>query len=230
LLVPYNEALSHRVFDRLCHDHQRISRIVVHSAPENRTTAIDDLQVSIYYRTDQIDSPSCCGEMHPGYFLVDLDLFTEAQQFNTCLNRKLSTHKAKLKIARRWPTLLAIAGRSRCAAPWPSHASRHYGLSIRTTSMSAKIANFATSVRTAGPLSPILRICTRNRQSVPMTRTQSSGEVRCPAVTPGPHVVDVDLFCLPIYGVLLRPVACYSFPCEPHNPRRLRGEQDHGPL
>jgi SPASM domain peptide maturase of grasp-with-spasm system len=90
LLVPYSEALSHRVFERLCHDHQRISRIVVHSAPENRATSIDDLQVSIYYRTHQMDSPSCCGEIHPGYFLVDIELFTEAQQFNTCLNRKLS--------------------------------------------------------------------------------------------------------------------------------------------
>jgi SPASM domain peptide maturase of grasp-with-spasm system len=44
----------------------------------------------VRYRREAIDSPRCCGRIHPGYFAIDLETFAEGQRHNTCLNRKIS--------------------------------------------------------------------------------------------------------------------------------------------
>jgi SPASM domain peptide maturase of grasp-with-spasm system len=90
LLVPYSAALSHEALCTLCHTYHRLSRIFVHTAPEDTVTTLEALDVYICYRRQRIDAPSCCGEVHADYFVTRLELFTEAQQYNTCLNRKLS--------------------------------------------------------------------------------------------------------------------------------------------
>jgi SPASM domain peptide maturase of grasp-with-spasm system len=46
--------------------------------------------VVLEYRTEVVDSPTCCGKIHPGYFVVDVETFAEGQRHNTCLNRKIS--------------------------------------------------------------------------------------------------------------------------------------------
>src|SRR6185295_1561186 len=69
--------LSSDVLDNLFKEHRRLSSVVVHSAPENRRFPLTRTGVALEYRTEVVDSPRCCGKIHPGYFVVDAETFTE---------------------------------------------------------------------------------------------------------------------------------------------------------
>lgn len=90
LLFPYHPDLTRDVLSELCYEHPRVSYISVHSAPEDDFLVVEGSDVPIHYRKRVVDGPHCCGEVHPGYFIPNIELFTEAQHFNTCLNRKIS--------------------------------------------------------------------------------------------------------------------------------------------
>jgi SPASM domain peptide maturase of grasp-with-spasm system len=90
LLIGFSPELTPEALLDLTVEHQRISSVVVHSAPEKRRLPPTATGVTVEYRTEVIDSPSCCGKVHPGYFVVDLETFAEGQRHNTCLNRKIS--------------------------------------------------------------------------------------------------------------------------------------------
>ncbi|HEX3525524.1 MAG TPA: grasp-with-spasm system SPASM domain peptide maturase [Thermoanaerobaculia bacterium] len=90
LLIGFGPELTPEALAAVAAEHKRVSSIVVHSAPESRVQPPDPRGVVVAYRTEVIDSPRCCGKIHPGYFTVDLETFAEGRKFNTCLNRKLS--------------------------------------------------------------------------------------------------------------------------------------------
>ncbi len=90
LLTPYQEGMLDDDWQQLCQQHPRLSQIVIHSAPETRRIRVEGTGVPIHYRREHINAPSCCGQVHPGYFVCNLKMFTEAQTHNTCLNRKLA--------------------------------------------------------------------------------------------------------------------------------------------
>lgn len=90
LVAGYSPELTPEALQALAKANRRVSGVVIHSAPENLSLAPDRAGVAIRYRREAIDSPQCCGKIHPGYFAVDLETFAEAQRHNTCLNRKIS--------------------------------------------------------------------------------------------------------------------------------------------
>ncbi|MFL6264015.1 MAG: grasp-with-spasm system SPASM domain peptide maturase [Thermoanaerobaculia bacterium] len=90
LLVGFHPELTPEALLGLAREHQRISGIVVHSAPEARRLPPTPTGVTVEYRVEAVSSPSCCGRVHPGYFAIDVETFAEAQRHNTCLNRKIS--------------------------------------------------------------------------------------------------------------------------------------------
>jgi SPASM domain peptide maturase of grasp-with-spasm system len=90
LLAGYSPELTPDALASLVKTYRRVSSVVIHSAPESRTPAPDAAGVAIRYRREAIDSPRCCGKIHPGYFAIDVETFAEAQRHNTCLNRKVS--------------------------------------------------------------------------------------------------------------------------------------------
>ncbi len=90
LLLAYSGEFTGDLLEGICSEHQRVSKIVVHSAPDERVIKVGNTNVQISFTTAQCDSPSCCGETSPRYFAVNIELFTEAQSWNTCLNRKIS--------------------------------------------------------------------------------------------------------------------------------------------
>jgi SPASM domain peptide maturase of grasp-with-spasm system len=90
LLVGFHPELTAEALARLAAEHQRISSVAVHSAPERHRPPPSSTGVTFEYRTEAVSSPSCCGQVHPGYFVVNLETFAEAQRHNTCLNRKIS--------------------------------------------------------------------------------------------------------------------------------------------
>jgi SPASM domain peptide maturase of grasp-with-spasm system len=90
LLVGYSEELTSDALTALCTSHPRISSLVVHSAPTNITLEPRGSAPPILFRTAAIESPSCCGQVRPSYFAINIETWSEAQRWNTCLNRKIS--------------------------------------------------------------------------------------------------------------------------------------------
>lgn len=68
----------------------RIKYILVHSADEENEVFVDATQVSIVYTRQVVNSAMHCGQISPYYFVSNIETFTEGQQFNSCLNRKIS--------------------------------------------------------------------------------------------------------------------------------------------
>lgn len=90
LLAGYTDDLRERALEELGTEFPRVSSFVIHSAPEVRRVDLEGIGVTVHYRTEIIDSPACCGKVHPGYFIVNIETFAEAQKHNTCLNRKIA--------------------------------------------------------------------------------------------------------------------------------------------
>jgi SPASM domain peptide maturase of grasp-with-spasm system len=90
LLAGFHPELTPEALRSLAQEHQRINSVVVCSAPETRRLPPTATGVRIEYRAEAVDSPRCCGQVHPGYFVVELGTFAEGQRHNTCLNRKIS--------------------------------------------------------------------------------------------------------------------------------------------
>jgi SPASM domain peptide maturase of grasp-with-spasm system len=68
---------------------QVITRIVVHSSPFESSRIAEPLPISVRFVKNRA-SVASCGQVSPRYFSLFLEHFTEAQHFNTCLNRKIS--------------------------------------------------------------------------------------------------------------------------------------------
>lgn len=90
LLLPDAPWWTPDAVTRLGFRHQRISGVLLHSAPEARHIHVRSGDAQIRYVTRVIDSDAHCGEVHPDYFAVNLSAFTEAQAHNSCLNRKIA--------------------------------------------------------------------------------------------------------------------------------------------
>jgi SPASM domain peptide maturase of grasp-with-spasm system len=90
ILAPYHPEDTEEVYRRLVLDQQRISRIFIHGAPEDRSTTVAQVAVPIVFRRAAVTSPQCCGEVHPSYFTFQLAAFTESMVHNSCLNRKIA--------------------------------------------------------------------------------------------------------------------------------------------
>lgn len=89
LAVGWSEELTAEALQQLAAQHPRLQSLIVHSAPQSCRVALED-GVDLHYRREKIDSPQCCGQIHSGYFVTNTETFTEAQKYNTCLNRKIS--------------------------------------------------------------------------------------------------------------------------------------------
>ncbi len=90
LVTGYGPELTPEALESLASEHRRLSNIVVHSAPEDRPLPPYRTGVTAQYRREVVDSPRCCGQIHPGYFVTNLETFAEGKKHNTCLNRKIS--------------------------------------------------------------------------------------------------------------------------------------------
>jgi SPASM domain peptide maturase of grasp-with-spasm system len=91
IVTPFTtDFLQEAVLD-FVHRYGRIAQITLHSAPYNKIdTEAEDGLTKIIYTTEAVNNATHCGIVDPAYFLVNLALFSEAQQHNTCLNKKIA--------------------------------------------------------------------------------------------------------------------------------------------
>jgi SPASM domain peptide maturase of grasp-with-spasm system len=96
IIVKYTPEIDDSFFEEMINSCKRIKSIFIHSAPETRLYQLVGKDVgyganmgNILFTTQCIDSNKCCGMINPLNFSVNLLLFTESQQYNSCLNRKV---------------------------------------------------------------------------------------------------------------------------------------------
>jgi SPASM domain peptide maturase of grasp-with-spasm system len=74
----------------LSEDIPRLGRVFLTEAEENKSVTLQPQETHLIWSETVVDSADCCGKIHPEYFVSHMETFTEAQQHNTCLNRKIS--------------------------------------------------------------------------------------------------------------------------------------------
>jgi len=89
VLAAHGKELTPEALERLIAPYQRVNSLVIHSSSKVISRTIGK-NVGLRYIREVIDSPTCCGQVHQQYFVTNLETFTEAHGFNTCLNRKIS--------------------------------------------------------------------------------------------------------------------------------------------
>lgn len=90
LIVKYDESIFIQELEELCKNYQGLLRIFVHSAPFEKIVEVPKLNSIIHFKKQIIDSSNHCGQINKEYFSVNLEVFMESQNFNTCLNKKIS--------------------------------------------------------------------------------------------------------------------------------------------
>lgn len=84
IIVKYHKTLCVQTIQLLMNRYPRIQNFVVFSSEFSHK------EDKILFVTNNIDSSNCCGVVSPNYFTPTLELFSESQHFNSCLNRKIS--------------------------------------------------------------------------------------------------------------------------------------------
>ncbi len=84
IIVKYHISFNLENMQRITRDYQRIQNLLIFDSEDEVE------EDGIFFVKTKIDSSSCCGFVSYKYFTPNLELFSEAQEFNTCLNRKVS--------------------------------------------------------------------------------------------------------------------------------------------
>jgi SPASM domain peptide maturase of grasp-with-spasm system len=91
LLIPFSADMQINKIIGLTKKHLRINSILINGAPFERIIErTKGTNAFIFFRKQEFNSCHDCGSIKCSSFLPSLKLFSEAQNYNTCLNRKLS--------------------------------------------------------------------------------------------------------------------------------------------
>jgi len=89
LIIPYKDEELEEYIE-LYTKINFLNQICVHSSPKESIVELDNNSLySIVYIKDFILDSSHCGNINPGYFNSNISLFTENNNFNSCLNKKI---------------------------------------------------------------------------------------------------------------------------------------------
>lgn len=91
LLTKYDEETDSDQWSKLLEEFPALSKIIVHSTCRNKVIFEEESSSgSLFFINQSISSSSHCGYIHKDYFSSSIELFTESQSRNTCLNKKIS--------------------------------------------------------------------------------------------------------------------------------------------
>lgn len=89
ILMKDGVGLKKIFIKRIMKDFPRLIRFFIHSSVKEEMDYLDDIRVIGFFKK-KIESNECCGIVSPYYFSPTIETFTEAQNYNTCLNKKIS--------------------------------------------------------------------------------------------------------------------------------------------
>lgn len=90
LFLKYDDRAPFTEYEELLSNHPRIVKLIIHSSPDEIAKKNTSGNPLILYIEQYIESSNNCGIINPSYFTTNIPVFTESQQHNTCLNRKIS--------------------------------------------------------------------------------------------------------------------------------------------
>jgi SPASM domain peptide maturase of grasp-with-spasm system len=88
-IVCYQPNWTTELLTDFCEKNARIASFMAYSAPENKTVHVSQMG-NIFLYKDAINGSIHCGKISTELFVINIKAFTEAQQHNTCLNKKIS--------------------------------------------------------------------------------------------------------------------------------------------
>jgi SPASM domain peptide maturase of grasp-with-spasm system len=95
IILPFAAFTTEEALAALITRYPRIQGFVVHTAPHNQMAVVHPSGMGhIIFTQQAITNHSHCGIIQPGYFAINANAFAEAQQLNSCLNRKISIDNA----------------------------------------------------------------------------------------------------------------------------------------
>jgi len=89
-LIPWSETWEQQSFEYFLISNQRVGRLVFYHAPKNETQQFLSGLSTVQYTMQHIADQRSCGIVQPGLFVINQAHFSESQNHNTCLNRKIS--------------------------------------------------------------------------------------------------------------------------------------------
>lgn len=90
IIIPYSDEFDLNKVQDICYNHPRINSVILYSAPENNIILTKGIFSNIIFIQEKITSKAHCGSISPHFFSSNIFHFTEAQNYNTCLNRKIA--------------------------------------------------------------------------------------------------------------------------------------------
>ncbi|WP_247651869.1 grasp-with-spasm system SPASM domain peptide maturase [Chitinophaga eiseniae] len=93
LIIAYSADIIDIPIEYLTNKYPLLSRIVLFNAPLNNQYLSGTGNCLIVYSTQQIDDETHCGAISKDFFSFNIKAFTESQNWNSCLNRKISIDK-----------------------------------------------------------------------------------------------------------------------------------------
>jgi SPASM domain peptide maturase of grasp-with-spasm system len=109
LLCCYDEKIDNQKWIDLANQFGRIAIIALHSSPKDEIIFEGHGGIGrVVLLTQKIDNHTHCGLVLPFYFTLNITTFTEAQQYNSCLNKKIAIDAEGL--IRNCPSMLTNFG------------------------------------------------------------------------------------------------------------------------
>jgi SPASM domain peptide maturase of grasp-with-spasm system len=90
LIVAANPDIEDESWLSFCDRHPRVTGLTVHGSKIETSMRSPRFAIPVEFRNHAISSEKCCGIISEKWFMATIPVFTEAQSFNTCLNRKVS--------------------------------------------------------------------------------------------------------------------------------------------
>ncbi|OFX26692.1 MAG: grasp-with-spasm system SPASM domain peptide maturase [Bacteroidetes bacterium GWA2_31_9] len=88
ILIKYIKKFNYNDFIDFCRKNQRIRNVKFYNAKTNKLIFSDNYEQKISFITKDILDTNCIN-ICPDNFITNLSFFSEAQNYNTCLNRKI---------------------------------------------------------------------------------------------------------------------------------------------
>ena len=90
LVLKFNEDLDENLFFDLYDVNERLSSILIHSSPFDKTIKLSKSPLySVFFIKTIINNSSHCGVISPSYFVNNITFYNESNFFNNCLNKKI---------------------------------------------------------------------------------------------------------------------------------------------
>lgn len=91
LIIHFTTDLNVQRISQLLENHLRVDQVIIHSCPEDRTLEnFSNHLGQVTWIQQAISSSAHCGFITPHSFSININHFTESQQHNSCLNKKIS--------------------------------------------------------------------------------------------------------------------------------------------